>query len=70
MFVQWAARYYMQEVYMNIQGHIQALNQRKKQLDSVISSEYSRPVPNETKLHHLKAQRLHILDELSRLQSF
>jgi hypothetical protein len=49
---------------MSQENHITALHERKNNLDIRIQDEQSRPVPNEIKLHSLKAEKLFIKDEI------
>jgi|TARA_R110002124_G_scaffold64985_2_gene177484 hypothetical protein len=49
---------------MTQENHISALRERKNSLDLKIQDEQSRPVPNEVKLHSLKAKKLSIKDEI------
>ena len=49
---------------MSQENHISALRERKNSLDLKIQDEQSRPVPNEIKLHSLKAKKLSIKDEI------
>ncbi|MEC7702525.1 MAG: YdcH family protein [Pseudomonadota bacterium] len=52
---------------MSENNRINALKERKHYLDLKITDEEKRPHPDELILHKLKAQKLHINDQISAL---
>ena len=54
---------------MALEAHITELRQKHKALDHKIERERSRPLVDNVKLTELKRQKLHIKEEINRLQS-
>jgi hypothetical protein len=54
---------------MALQGHIQELSEKHRELEELIESEMAQPDWNEQRISALKKQKLRIKDELERLKS-
>ena len=48
--------------------HLEALNARHAQIDGLIAAEMNRPMPDSTRLTHLKRQKLKLKEEMRRSQ--
>ncbi|MCI4646016.1 MAG: YdcH family protein [Hyphomonadaceae bacterium] len=53
---------------MSLQGRIEELSHRHRQLDETIQTEQKRPATDTLKLKDLKRQKLRIKEELQHLQ--
>ena len=54
---------------MALQGHMQELSEKHKQLQDLIESEMNHPDWDEVRVAALKKEKLRIKDELERLRS-
>ncbi len=52
---------------MNVAERIDALKARHAALDAAIEDETNRPLPDATKIHDLKRQKLKIKDEMAQI---
>jgi len=52
---------------MALEQRIQSLKKRHFEIDMKLLAEEARPAPDETLLHQLKREKLHLKDEMSRL---
>ncbi|HEU0117778.1 MAG TPA: YdcH family protein [Alphaproteobacteria bacterium] len=53
---------------MALEQRIEALMKKHHDIDAQLLAEESRPLPDDLVLHHLKSMKLHLKDEMSRLQ--
>ncbi|MEM1106489.1 MAG: DUF465 domain-containing protein [Pseudomonadota bacterium] len=53
---------------MSLQGRIDELSQRHRQLDETIQAEQKRPAADTATIKHLKLQKLRIKEELQHLR--
>ena len=53
---------------MALEAHLQSLNQRHQELDSMLTSEMKHPHPDDTRVHELKRMKLRIKDQIERLR--
>lgn len=54
---------------MSLQAHLDSLRERHAALDARISEEDHRPRPDSDTLTRLKIEKLHVKEEIERLQS-
>lgn len=54
---------------MALEAHITELVEKHRNLDRRIERELSRPIADDLKVAELKKQKLHLKDEISRLQA-
>ncbi|MEO9190955.1 MAG: YdcH family protein [Acetobacteraceae bacterium] len=54
---------------MSLQAHLESLRERHAALDTRISEEDHRPRPDSDTLTRLKIEKLHVKEEIERLQS-
>lgn len=54
---------------MALEAHITELVEKHRDLDRKIERELSRPIADDLKVAELKKQKLHLKDEISRLQA-
>ncbi len=54
---------------MNLQAHLETLRERHAVLESRISDEDHRPRPDSDTLTRLKVEKLHVKEEIERLQA-
>ena len=54
---------------MNLEAHVQKLNEKHANIDHVIHMEEHRPNPDTIRITDLKRQKLRLKEELSRLRS-
>ena len=53
---------------MALKAHLQSLDHRHQELETLISSEMRHPHPDETRVHELKRLKLRIKDQIARLR--
>lgn len=54
---------------MSLQAHLETLRQRHRSLETRISDEDHRPLPDSETLVRLKVEKLHLKDEMERLRA-
>lgn len=54
---------------MSYEGRIDSLKSRHAAIDAQVEAEKLRPKPDETLLHKLKVEKLHVKEELEKLRS-
>jgi hypothetical protein len=52
---------------MSVEGRVHSLERRHRELEAAIRDEDHRPAPDADRLHHLKVEKLHVKEELDRL---
>jgi hypothetical protein len=52
---------------MALEQRVETLKKRHAEIDLKLLAEIARPAPDETIVHHLKSQKLHLKDEINRL---
>ena len=53
---------------MALKAHLQSLNQRHQELETMLISEMKHPYPDDTRVHDLKRLKLKIKDQIERLR--
>lgn len=53
---------------MALKAHLQSLNHRHEELETLLMSELKHPLPDDTKVHELKRLKLKIKDQIERLR--
>ena len=53
---------------MALKAHLQSLNQRHQQLESMLMSEMKNAYPDDTRVHELKRLKLKIKDQIEKLR--
>lgn len=53
---------------MNVEVHLQTLQDRHANLEKAIQDEMMRPHPNESQVSDLKRQKLHVKEEIVRFR--
>ncbi|MCB2096791.1 MAG: YdcH family protein [Parvularculaceae bacterium] len=53
---------------MALKAHLQSLNQRHQQLESMLMSEMKHAYPDDTRVHELKRLKLKIKDQIEKLR--
>jgi hypothetical protein len=53
---------------MALKAHLQSLNTRHQELDSLLSTEMKHPQPDDTRMVELKRLKLRIKDQIERLR--
>ncbi len=49
-------------------AHLKALRKKHEELENLIHQENTRPAPNDQEIRRLKEQKLHLRDEIEKLQ--
>ena len=53
---------------MTLKAHLQSLNERHQELDSLLSTEMKHPHPDDTRVNELKRLKLRLKDQIERLR--
>lgn len=53
---------------MALKAHLQSLNQRHQELESMLMSEMKHPHPDDMRVHELKRLKLRIKDQIEQLR--